>query len=59
MTTRFCAQCRAERIFEQPPCPDGHADCPEWSCTDCGAAYVTGWLEVDAPQPLRSTTAAA
>ena len=39
-----CEDCGGERLFEQPheapgSCPDS-ADgrCPEWSCTECGAA---------------------
>ncbi len=42
-----CADCGGERLFEQPheapgSCPDS-ADglCPEWSCTECGAALPT------------------
>ena len=45
-----CPDCQAERLFEQchgteGGCPDS-ADgiCPEWSCTACGAALLTGWL---------------
>ena len=49
MTTRFCPDCRDERPVEQPPCLDGHADCPEWVCIECGATFVSGWLELDAP----------
>jgi hypothetical protein len=44
---------------EQPPCLDGHADCPEWVCTDCGAAFVTGWLAADAPVRRAAVSAAA
>lgn len=58
-TTRFCEHCLGEREFEAPPCPDGHADCPELACTDCGTGFVTGWLELDAPQPARSRRTAA
>jgi hypothetical protein len=48
METRYCPGCRAERVVEQPPCADGHEDCPEWACTECGLAIVYGWLDVDA-----------
>jgi hypothetical protein len=42
--TMYCPDCGAERPFEQyhaetgccPDSPDGQ--CPEWSCTACGAA---------------------
>ncbi|GAA4070644.1 hypothetical protein [Nonomuraea soli] len=41
---RFCATCAGERLFEQPPCLDGHEPdtCPEWSCVDCGHAVLLG-----------------
>jgi hypothetical protein len=35
-----CAICNGEMLFEVPPCPDGHDDCPELVCTGCGAAEV-------------------
>ena len=46
-TVRYCGDCGGERPFEQPhepgECPD-HLDgeCPELSCTACGAALLTG-----------------
>jgi hypothetical protein len=58
MTFRPCPDCRTERLFEQPPCPDGHADCPEWVCTVCGCALVDGWLAVDAPGAAEPAPAA-
>ncbi|HEU5033647.1 MAG TPA: hypothetical protein VFT62_02705 [Mycobacteriales bacterium] len=48
MTTRHCFLCGDERVVEQPPCLDGHEDCPEWVCVECGTAIVAGWLPVDA-----------
>ncbi len=56
---RFCPDCQEERLFEQyhhapgecPDSPDGQ--CPEWSCTDCGAALLTGpvsWLDGGRPR---------
>jgi hypothetical protein len=40
---RWCPGCRAERVFEMPPCADEHgADCPERACVECGGAVVTG-----------------
>jgi len=48
METRYCPGCRAERAVEQPPCLDGHEDCPERACVECGLAIVFGWLEADA-----------
>ncbi len=38
-----CRNCARTTEFEQPPCRDGHgADCPEWYCTQCGAATIVG-----------------
>jgi hypothetical protein len=40
-----CPPCGEIREFVQPPCADGHAEdggCPEWACTDCGAALLIG-----------------
>jgi hypothetical protein len=45
---RHCPDCDWDRPFEQlhdvpgacPDTPDG--DCPEWSCTACGAALLIG-----------------
>ena len=48
METRYCPGCRADRVVEQPPCVDGHEDCPERACTECGLAIVFGWLDADA-----------
>jgi hypothetical protein len=48
METRYCPGCRDERVVEQPPCLDGHEECPEWACTECGLAIVFGWLDDDA-----------
>ncbi|HEX4656518.1 MAG TPA: hypothetical protein VH307_03960 [Streptosporangiaceae bacterium] len=46
---RRCPDCGWDRLFERhhtaagncPDSPDG--DCPEWSCTDCGAALLFGF----------------
>ncbi|HET6910880.1 MAG TPA: hypothetical protein VFH54_16235 [Mycobacteriales bacterium] len=64
MEARYCPGCRGERPVEQPPCPDGHAECPEWYCTECGTAIVYGWLTDDlvnpkaAPSSRRKSSAA-
>jgi hypothetical protein len=43
LTVRWCAECRAEQLFEVPPCADGHgSDCPDLACTGCGSAVVVG-----------------
>lgn len=42
---RYCRECGDERPFEQfhpEDCPDVPGDCPEWSCTGCGAALIIG-----------------
>ncbi|MGC9667249.1 hypothetical protein ACNTMW_11920 [Planosporangium sp. 12N6] len=37
----YCGHCATLRVFEQPPCEDGHgADCDEWICSDCGDALL-------------------
>jgi hypothetical protein len=46
---RPCPECASDRLIEQyhaaagscPDSPDG--ECPEWSCTDCGAALLIGF----------------
>jgi hypothetical protein len=43
MNIRWCGDCKDERVFEVPPCEDGHgADCLDLACVDCGSAIVTG-----------------
>jgi hypothetical protein len=38
---RTCPSCRGERLFETPPCPDGHGSaCPEFACVECGTALL-------------------
>jgi DNA-directed RNA polymerase subunit RPC12/RpoP len=40
-----CATCGDERLFERPPCVDGHSEeCPDLACTECGMAIVIGDL---------------
>ena len=51
MTTKYCPGCRAERVVEQPPCLDGHLDCPEWVCVECGTAIVFGWITEELVSP--------
>jgi hypothetical protein len=55
----YCSTCGDERLFEQPPCPDGHGEeCPERACTECGAAVLVGLPPVAAPAPVRLAGAA-
>jgi hypothetical protein len=45
-TTRHCHDCGQDQPFGQPHegiCPDTpDGECPEWACTGCGAAQITG-----------------
>lgn len=41
-----CVICDGDMMFEVPPCPDGHDDCPELVCTRCGAAEVVAPIVV-------------
>ena len=59
MKELHCPSCGDLRPVEQPPCPDRHAECPEWVCLDCGTVLVLGWLAIDAPAPRSRTHAAA
>ena len=59
MTTLHCPTCRADRPVEQPPCVDGHHECPEWICLDCDTVIVVGWLSTDAPRPTQRLVTAA
>ncbi|HVM26879.1 MAG TPA: hypothetical protein VM433_04310 [Mycobacteriales bacterium] len=48
LAVRWCAGCRAEQMFELPPCEDGHGDdCPDLACVECGSAIVLGGVSVD------------
>lgn len=48
-----CASCAGERLFEQPPCADGHeaGECPEWVCLSCGHALLSGSAVWSAREP--------
>ncbi|WP_204264193.1 hypothetical protein [Geodermatophilus normandii] len=52
-----CPTCGEDRLFEQPPCADGHTDddgeCPEWLCTDCGGAFLLGGVHAVVPAAVR------
>jgi hypothetical protein len=49
-TIRHCPDCGQDRRFEQPhpasgECPDASdGSCPEWLCTGCGAAWLSGYV---------------
>lgn len=58
LALRHCSTCGRKRLFERPPCVDGHGvECPEWACVGCGSAIVVG-LDLDiefwAEAPLRA-----
>jgi hypothetical protein len=43
--TRYCHECGQDQLLRQPhedSCPDLPGGCPEWACTGCGAAWITG-----------------
>jgi hypothetical protein len=44
MQLKHCPICDKEQVVEQPPCADGHDDCPEWLCVECGAALLAGFV---------------
>jgi hypothetical protein len=56
---RTCPDCGGERLFERfhgapGECPDTPGgQCPEWSCTSCGAAFFAGFV----PAPARRVPA--
>jgi hypothetical protein len=54
-----CATCDGERLFEQPPCFDGHepGECPDWACAECGHAITLGSAEPT--RPVRQLVTAA
>lgn len=48
MDVRFCGECKDERVFEVPPCEDGHGlDCVDLACVECGFALTGVLLVVD------------
>lgn len=48
MTEKHCPDCGMTQLFITPPCEDGHGDCIDLACIECGFA-VTG-LQVDLQQ---------
>ena len=52
--SRWCAVCVDERVFDVPPCEDGHGeDCLDLACTECGHAIVVGIAVVTVHAPLQ------
>lgn len=55
-----CDLCGDARVFVPVhpggACPDGHEECPEWACADCGGAVLIGF---DAAPAARTTGVAA
>jgi hypothetical protein len=57
---RWCRCCRADRVFEAPPCADGHGvDCPERACVACGEAVLVGPMFAPTRYPLLAVGTAA
>ena len=58
MQVRWCGDCRDDRVFEVPPCEDGHGDdCLDLACVDCGSAVVVGIMGLEAPLVLPAQAA--
>ena len=58
MQVRWCGDCRDDRVFEVPPCEDGHGDdCLDLACVDCGSAVVVGIMVLEAPLVLQALAA--
>jgi hypothetical protein len=54
---RWCAECAATTLFEQPPCEDGHGlDCLDLACSECGMALVLG--DLTHVKPMKDVRAA-
>ena len=57
---RLCSECGADQLFEQyhglpGSCPDAaDGDCPEWSCTECGSAMLSGFVPYQAEPDILS-----
>lgn len=57
--SRWCASCADERVFEVPPCEDGHGeDCLDLACVECGHAISVGLLLVQAQAEAQVARAA-
>lgn len=58
---RDCPECGEDKLFEQPhwaDCPDApDGECPEWACTACGTALITGFPVPAIAQPSRRRAA--
>lgn len=56
----FCPTCERETLAEAPPCWDGHDDCPDRACVECGTALVLDAAAVSLalPAAARSRRAA-
>ena len=49
-----CVICDGDMLFEIPPCPDEHDECPELVCTRCGAAELLFPLPLRVRRPMAS-----
>lgn len=61
--TEHCDLCGETRVFvpvyPDGDCPDGHAECPEWACADCGGAVLISFDAPTAAHTARTTDVAA
>ena len=50
LMTHYCRECGQDQLFDQPHDADSviggrcevDGECPEWACTECGAALYSG-----------------
>ncbi|HSK25896.1 MAG TPA: hypothetical protein VK894_03195 [Jiangellales bacterium] len=47
----WCPDCHDLRDFVPVPCAEGHLDCPDRACVDCGAAVFSPVEVVHDPTP--------
>jgi len=60
VVVRWCTTCRADVVFEQPECLDGHdGDCPELACAGCGDALLVGAEPTDRAPLFHPATSVA
>lgn len=49
---RQCPCCADERVFEAPPCAEGHGgECADRACLECGAALIVDPLPARPVRP--------
>lgn len=48
----WCPDCHGRRDFVPVPCAEGHLDCPDRACVECGAALLLLGELVRDPAPV-------